>query len=532
MLPSNLLIVNKRNGEIQPKYAKPTPENLNITTQLIKTYNTNIEKKKKDITIFTTELENQGHDYRFIRALTLLLERKSCFVCNSKINPYTLRKKIFQTTEKHGIPTTQQKRQHILNLIATETTQTIDIIEEQLYADLDTELFLEKFNPPTPIDLLQQYNTSLTQTLLFECSELTFTTTGNWQQLFYTIKKLGLIYEITKNPQLTIKIDGPSSLFKLSKRYGTNIAKLLPCIITNKVWTIHAKILWKYTNEICNFEINHIKHNNLLLQQNPNLPKIIYDSTDEERFANQFKAINSGWILKREPEPIQTGNQILIPDFSLEKSNLKIYLEIIGFWTKEYLQRKTEKLKQIDNNIKMILLIQEKLACEKLVSLEKQSQLHLIYYKDKIPLAPIIRYLHKEFEETKTTETKLLKDLNIQFTEPIIDFTEFANRTGLSIEAIREVLTTNPPTGYLPLSNGLISKDKLCDIAKKLDQALKQTKKLNLNQVTIIIENEGVADTTRILEHLDYKIKWHGINSEQAEIIPPNNHCTFSKNFC
>ena len=518
MLPSNLLLVYKRKGEIQPRYAKLSPENITVAYRIIEFYTTHIGEQKKVLTAYVSELENQGYDYRFVRALSLLLDRKSRFICKSKINPSDLRRRIFQATQKHGIPTTPQKRQQIITSIATETSISIETIEDQIYADLDAELILEKFEPPTPTTLLQQYNLSLTQTLLFESSELNFSTSGNWQQLFYTIKKLGLIYEVSQQTTFfNVKIDGPSSLFKLTKRYGINIAKLLPVITTNQNWTINAKILWKYTNEMCNFNMESQKHATLLKPPKPE--PITYDSTTEENFANQFRAIDSGWTLKREPEPIITGNQVLIPDFSLQKAGLKIYLEIVGFWTEEYLRRKAEKLQYV--NDKMILVVHEALACEKLVTLEKRPQLHFIYYKDKISLAPILRYLQSEFEEIKTKEIQTLQKTTLTPTEPVLLYTELANRLGFSVESIQTVLTTKPPTGYVPISNGLVSTEKLEQISILLKDALKQSPKLTLSQTTAIIEAQGVADISSILNLLSYKIKWNGINSEQAEIIPP-----------
>jgi len=289
--------------------------------------------------------------------------------------------------------------------------------------------------------------------------------------------------------------------------------------MANQTWTLNAKILWRYTNEICNFEINNTKHNTLLpTPTTPSTSTVTYDSSDEENFARQFSAVNSGWFLKREPEPVLTGNTVLIPDFSIEKAGLKIYLEIVGFWTEEYLQRKIEKLKQV--NTKMIIAVRETLACEKLATIEKRPQLHFIYYKDKIPLAPILQYLHKEFQEIKTKQIQLLKDMNITFTEPILHYDEFAQRIGLTIEAVQEVLTTNPPPDYIPISNGLISKEKLQQISNTLANTIQQKGKITLSQATTLIETEGVNDITNILDQLNYKIKWNGINSNQAEIIP------------
>ena len=38
---------------------------------------------------------------------------------------------------------------------------------------------------------------------------------------------------------------------------------------------------------------------------------------------------------------------MLIPDFGFEKEGLKVYLEVVGFWTPDYLERKIRKLSSI-----------------------------------------------------------------------------------------------------------------------------------------------------------------------------------------
>ena len=521
MLPSSLLVVYKRKGEIQPRYAKLSPGNLEVANRLIEAYAGSVGEKKKVLRAFVTELENQGYEYRFVRALALLLDRRGMFVCSSEFDPAALRRKTFEAAEKFGLPKTAEKRRQILEFITSQTGLTPTAIEAQLYADLESELVLTKFDAPAALELLQQYNLSLAQTLLFDCTELTFQASGNWQRLFYTVKKLGLIYEVFQDGDFWVKIDGPASLFKLTKRYGVSIAKLLPVIVDNQEWNMTAKILWKCTNEVCTFKMENAKHSSLLMK--PNLGQVTYDSAVEESFASQFRAVNSGWILKREPEPVLAGNQVIIPDFSLERSGLKVYLEIVGFWTEEYLLRKTKKLKQVEVN--MILLVNEALTCEKLTSLEKRPQLHFIYYRDKISLAPLLCYLQSVFEKVKAKEIGLLKNLPVKFTEPILDYTEFASRIGVSVESVREVFITNPPSGYVAMPNNLVSEEMFEQVASALKDALKQSSKLTLPQATKTIEALGISDASHALNYLGYKIKWNGINSEQAEIVPSKGNC-------
>ena len=147
-----------------------------------------------------------------------------------------MRRKIFQLPDRWSA-TAIAKRIQILSNVA-ETGLTTTQIEESFYGDLDGELVLQEVASLSETELLAEYNLSLTQTLLFNCTELVFSASGNWQRIFYTLKKLGLLYEVTQENGITVKIDGPASLFKLTRRYGMAIAKLLPVMVANEQWNL------------------------------------------------------------------------------------------------------------------------------------------------------------------------------------------------------------------------------------------------------------------------------------------------------
>jgi hypothetical protein len=515
MLPSELLAVWKRKGMIWPRYAKLSDDNLEVANGLIEVYKSHVGEKKSIIKEFTDEIEEKGYDYRFVRGLSLLLDRRSRFKCNDKVNAVDLRRKIYHATGKLGFPTTPEQRRRIIEAVASELKITPETVEEFFYADLDTELILEGFEPLSGVELLQEYNLSLTQTLLFDSTEVRFTSSGNWQNIFYSVKRLGLIYEAYQDGGFWVKVDGPASLFKLTRRYGTATAKLLPVIVASPEWTVEAKILWKYTNEICDFKMESWKHQALLRKPKASIPS--FDSVVEENFAGRFQALTTGWLLRREPEPVLAGKQVIIPDFSLEKEGIRVYVEIVGFWTVEYLLRKIEKLKKVD--VDMLVLVNENLACEKLDRLEKHARLTIIYYRDKISLGPILHYLEQAFREVKAKQTGFIRDLSIVFTEPIIDFGEFAARIGVSAEAVKAALTEKPPQDYMVMSNEAVRKDVLEQIQKRIEEQLSQKGQLCLSEAIKTVETEGVKDATIALEALGYRIVWHGISSEKAEVV-------------
>ena len=517
MLPSELLAVWKRKGNIWPRYARATEDSLEVANSLIEAYKNHVGEKKSVLKAFASQLEDEGFEYRFVRGLAHLLDRKSRFKCNDKINPVELRQRIFQATGKLGLATNEERRKRIIETVASEMKVTPQTVEEFLYGDLDSELVLEEFDPPTPDELLKEYNFSLTQTLLFDSTELRFTASGNWQRIFYAVKRLGLIYEVYQEGKFWVKIDGPASLFKLTRRYGTATAKLLSMIIANQEWTVEAKILWRYTNEICDFKLESWKHRTML--KSPPQQTVSYDSVVEQDFAEQFQALKTGWQLKREPEPVPAGKQVMIPDFSVEKGGVKVYIEIVGFWTLEYLLRKIEKLKKVSAN--MLVAVNENLACEKLADLEKTASINIIYYHDKIPLAPVLRYLEKAFLGVQSAQKDFLKNLPVTFTEAVVNYEEFAARIGVSTDAVKEALAEKPPEGYTVMPNGLVRKDKLEQIRKRIEEQLSLTGRLHLSDAIRLIETEGVSDAAKSLETFGYKIIWHGINAEKAEVTKP-----------
>ena len=195
MLPSNLLTVWKRKGTIQPRYAKPSTYNLQVANNLIEAYKHGVGKKKSILKKVADDLEDEGHDYHFVRCLSLLLDRRSVFKCTSQADPPELRRKIFQAT---GPATTPEQRKTIIETVASQLEISSEQLEETMYADLDSELILQDFKPVSAQVLLERYNLSLAQTLLFDSTELKFTVSGNWQKIFFKTKRLGLIYDAYK----------------------------------------------------------------------------------------------------------------------------------------------------------------------------------------------------------------------------------------------------------------------------------------------------------------------------------------------
>ena len=187
MLPSNLLVARKYGDTIRPVYAELDQKNLDVAERLIHAYREHVGAKKSNVEAEVDRMEGMGYDYRYVRGLATLLDRRCEFRSETAVEPLQARRTVFQLAAKKGIPATEQDRRAILTAAAEALDVTGTQLEHSLYGDLADEQILHHFEPLEAERLVRQYNLSLTQTLLFKSTEMQFTASGNWQCIFRQI---------------------------------------------------------------------------------------------------------------------------------------------------------------------------------------------------------------------------------------------------------------------------------------------------------------------------------------------------------
>jgi hypothetical protein len=353
-------------------------------------------------------------------------------------------------------------------------------------------------------------------------------------------------------------IDGPLSLFKLTDRYGAAIAKLVPIIISLPSWSLKAWIVRKTfasNKKIYEFEMSESSSCKLA---EPSMSSIestyaqnsgndYFDSNLERNFASRFIQSIHDWKMTREPDPLILPNgKAMIPDFLFEKYERRVYLEIVGFWTKEYLFRKVQKLETIINSananqrnkIDLLIAIDEGVyASAKASSIERDAWRSLIstisdkrvilYNNQNIPLKPVLVYL-KTIDEENTKNLiesgfedildKILDSLDNNY-EEVISITDLANKWNVQLEFLLKVLQSqaenrNRIDNYALVDKYLISDFKL----EKLKSLLKSID--NLNEANDVLKFNGIPESCilDVISKLGFEIVWYGIDSSRASI--------------
>ncbi len=495
MLTSDLLRIRVRGGKVAPVYAGH--EAVPLAEKVIAAYRGGVGKKKGEIRAETERLELE-HDFKLVRGLSALLDRRCAFEADSPFEPGRARMLVFEEASRRGAVSPNERRE-TLEHVAKEAGLDAGSLEKALYADLEDELVLRSFAPVDAASLVPQYNLSLVQTLLFRSTGMEFTASGGWKEVFGAIRRLGLMYSVQEaEGRYRVSVDGPTSLMKMTERYGTSMAKLLPYVIRSEPWEVSASVLGRDRRRIYGFDL---KSGEVELKDEAYVAQKAYDSSVEEKFATGFDRLKSGWTLVREPEPLIAGRYVLIPDFAFLKHGVKVYLEIVGFWTAEYLAKKASKLASLEG-VDILVAVNESLACSKFDRLKGP----VIYYRKEVPTKPILEYLREKERAALRAEVGGLAGRDIALHGDVVTLLRISEEQGVPVEAVKEALASRAFAGYVRVGGAFVSEARLREVQRGLEGVE------DLSEALLKIERAGVTDGYDALGALGYEVEWGGLD--------------------
>jgi hypothetical protein len=113
-----------------------------------------------------------------------------------------------------------------------------------------------------------------------------------------------------------------------------------------------------------------------------------FDSTLEESFAKKFGSERNGWQLIRESEILHDRQKTFVPDFTFRHHDgTQVFLEIVGFWTPEYLAHRRETLRRFRHH-RILIAVPEK-------SIREGATIgaNILVYKTALKLKPLMEAL-------------------------------------------------------------------------------------------------------------------------------------------
>jgi len=234
-------------------------------------------------------------------------------------------------------------------------------LEASLFADLPSEREVLGLTVAlTPAELALRANMAFCQSLVFRATSLRLRVDGQARAIVRQARLGGLICNVTDAPKgegAVLQVTGPLSIFHRTLLYGRALARLLPFLAWCPRFALEADVV--------------VGGRALELRLSspapifPNEEPRRFDSKLEEKFARDFVRAAPSWELLREPEPLRAGPTLIFPDFLARHRHdpqRQVWIEVIGFWTPEYLERKLSTLRAA-NLPNLVLCVDDALGC-------------------------------------------------------------------------------------------------------------------------------------------------------------------------
>ena len=363
-------------------------------------------------------------------------------------SPLHLRLALFNhVNEHHQGFLDQETRPLVLQTFATTYHLSVPTLEYLLALDSDEEAVLVRIapQPPRADEVAALYNQWVFEVALANASNVhmvidyhAFSETQRMsstdrgtigtdvgvgvgaviKRLSYLAHRLGVYYDLayaSTASLLELTLYGPQEMTGVPQQYGLRLARLCRALLGYGVAQPKARGL---SGAIVEAEATvHFLQRSYRFRMDANLLQLLpsassheqdvtgtsslFDSSIEQAFAEAFRALErsqgaDGWRLEREPEPLLLEHGILIPDFALTRPNRRLYIEIVGFWTPAYRERKMQKLQQLRGRADLILAIP---AEARATFASIVADFPIVWYNGQLSVTELLQMLRSRYDD-------------------------------------------------------------------------------------------------------------------------------------
>ena len=259
----------------------------------------------------------------------------------------------------------QTRRDHITfniqNPILEEAKSRGETLDAVLYADLPSERIIPDIpDEPGCLELMLLANTYLIKSIVQRSQRIEIRLRGRARPVVRQARLRGLICVVTPLMgdslyEVCLSLSGPLGIFRHAKLYGRLLVEVVPFLPLCDRFEVAVVVPGRDDTRTW-----------MIRSGDPIKPAAssAYDSRVERRFAGDFGKATKDFDLVREPQPIVAGQRLIFPDFAIKHRtdpHKNWYLEIVGYWTQAYLDKKAADLRRanIDN---LIICVDRKLG--------------------------------------------------------------------------------------------------------------------------------------------------------------------------
>ncbi len=374
MLTGDLVRARVRGGELEPSLV-PVACHLERAADLLELVDGAVAQRwrRRELDEALTELIGDARDHRIVKGMAKVLLDKCEVEVDAALPPKELRRRVFEAARAAGPlalepgPLGRPVARDVLRQVGEALGVSWEQVSEALYADLKEEQrLISRGGPANPEALVSRYNVALVQALLLRASqvrvELVDPSARRVRQLFRHVRFHQLVHEVhRRGDRLHLVLDGPTSLFRQSTRYGMQLASFFPALLLQEVpWTLEATVIWTRARHRKRL---HLTHDQGLVSHYRDTGA--WKTKEAQWLEERFAALDTDWELSERVQPLDLGGKAMVlPDYRLRKEGRVAWVEIVGFWQRDWLERRLDLLRRYGPG-NLILAISRKLLTDK-----------------------------------------------------------------------------------------------------------------------------------------------------------------------
>ena len=492
MLRKDLLRVSRAGGGYRPQFVGR--EHRPLAARVLGTFRSTVGDSRGELTDALESLEADADDFKLVRGLAALVERECVFETRSTVPPTRVRRTAFEAAESVGVASAEE-RELAVDRAADQLGVSADVVDADLYADRDTRQVLADADVRwDPDSLLEQYNLSLAQTALFDATEVRIRSVDP-KALVSAVKRLGLMYELRRTDTgRELLVTGPDTLFRRTRRYGTAFARLLRTVAGTAEWRLEATIDDRGTERTMTLSEGDVSVPGVEPVAEP-----AFDSGVEADFAGRYRALDLDWSLIREPEPLETGTRVMIPDFAFDydHTDFRLYFEVMGFWTPEYVEKKLGQLADVED-VELLVAVDESLGVGEEIAAHDHR---VVTYSGRVRVKAVVDVL-RGYESSLVADAAASLPEEVTPDEDVVALEAAASAFGVAVEAIED---KRFPDHEL-VGRTLVRPAVLDAVGDALAPGMA------LESAESVLADYGITDASAALSWLGYRVEWEGLS--------------------
>lgn len=281
-----------------------------------------------------------------VEAIVELLDDAAAYEWPRGLRQGELRVKVFEAAAREHPVLDAARATELLGALMGRDDERPRPAVPPLYADYPEFHRLTAFPADyTADDLRVDYDLAQAQALLYDAVRVTVEAASDFRHIVQYARLSRLLHRLTRLPRGTYRLvfDGPNSVLRHTRAYGVDFARFLAALVQARGWRMQAEIALRKGMRPAHFTLSDADR----LRSRVPVPAL-FDSQLEETFARKFGMERQGWRLAREAVILEAGETLLVPDFVFtHEDGTEVALEIVGYWTPEYLAEKFAKLSRV-----------------------------------------------------------------------------------------------------------------------------------------------------------------------------------------